>query len=178
MPCSTPTSCTAADAGSSCSARPRNAIPLLPAQSGEPALCPASSTLVRAEPSGRGFRRNLRGVAQAALELAGALCRLAGAEEARICRRTDGAKSPASGHCSRRASVSIRCMSSTRRWATTTRKSRRSTPSSRRRLTTVTCPGCFPPIRGIAGRNRLRSSSGATAPTSGSWLRGGRARTS
>src|ERR1700722_14730331 len=63
---------------------------LLPAQSGLPAICPASAALVRAEPSGRGFRGNLRGVAAAALELAHALCRLAGAEEARICRRTDG----------------------------------------------------------------------------------------
>src|SRR6476646_3376390 len=63
---------------------------LLPAQSGEPALCPASSALVCAEPSGRGFRRNLRSVAAATFELADALCRLAGAEEARICRRTDG----------------------------------------------------------------------------------------
>src|SRR5580692_9862209 len=63
---------------------------LLPAQSGQPALRPASSALVRAEPSGRGFRRNLRGVAAAAVELADTLCRLAGAEEARICRRTDG----------------------------------------------------------------------------------------
>ncbi len=45
-------------------------------------LCPASSALVRAEPSGRGFRRNFRGVAAAAFELADALCRLASAEEA------------------------------------------------------------------------------------------------
>ena len=63
---------------------------LLPAQSGQPPLCPASSALVCAEPSGRGLRRNLRGMAAAAFELADALCRLAGAEEARICRRADG----------------------------------------------------------------------------------------
>ena len=43
---------------------------------------PASAALVRAEPSGRGFRRDLRGLADAALELAQALRRLAGAEEA------------------------------------------------------------------------------------------------
>ncbi len=55
---------------------------LLPAQSGQPALCPASSALVRAEPSGRGFRRDLCGVVAAAVELADAVCRLAGAEEA------------------------------------------------------------------------------------------------
>src|SRR5262249_3420954 len=63
---------------------------LLPAQSGQPALCPAPAALVRAEPSGRGLCRNLCGVAAAAVELAHALCRLAGAEEARICRRADG----------------------------------------------------------------------------------------
>src|SRR6185437_13028403 len=63
---------------------------VLPAQSGQSPLCPASSALVRAEPSGRGFRRDLRGVAAAAFELADALRRLAGAEEARICRGVDG----------------------------------------------------------------------------------------
>ena len=36
---------------------------LLPAQPGEQALRPASAALVRAEPSGRGFRRDLRGLA-------------------------------------------------------------------------------------------------------------------
>ena len=73
---------------------------LLPAQSGQPALCPASSALVRAEPSGRGFRRNLCGVVAAAVELADTLCRLAGAEEARICRRADGRdrREAAAGH--------------------------------------------------------------------------------
>jgi hypothetical protein len=63
---------------------------LLPPQSGQPALCPASSALVCAEPSGRGFRRNLCCVVAAAVELAGTLCRLAGAEEARVCRRAVG----------------------------------------------------------------------------------------
>ena len=64
------------------------------------ALCPASSALVRAEPSGRGFCRNLCGVVAPALELADALCRLAGAEEARICRRADGRdrREAAAGH--------------------------------------------------------------------------------
>src|SRR4051794_33247103 len=63
---------------------------LLPAQSGEQALRPASAAVVCAEPSGRGFRRDLCGVAAAALELADAICRLAGTEEARIYRRADG----------------------------------------------------------------------------------------
>ena len=46
-----------------------------------------------------------------------------------------------------------------------------------RRLTSATSPGSFPLIHGIAGSNRLRPSSDGTAPKSGSWLRGGRART-
>src|SRR5262249_19112008 len=73
---------------------------LLPAQSGQSELCPASSALVRAEPSGRGFGRNLGGVVAAAVELADPLRRLAGAEEARICRRADGrdCRGAAAGH--------------------------------------------------------------------------------
>src|SRR5579885_47687 len=62
---------------------------LLPAQSGEPQSCPAFALVVCAEPSGRGFCRNLCGVAAATLPLAHALCGLAGAQEARICRRAD-----------------------------------------------------------------------------------------
>src|SRR3954451_22888116 len=63
---------------------------LLPAHSGEQALRPASAAVVCAEPSGRGFRRDLCGVAAAPFELADAICWLAGAEGARICRRADG----------------------------------------------------------------------------------------
>ena len=116
---------------------------LLPAQSGQPPLCPASSALVCAEPSGRGFRRNLRGVAAAALELADALCRLAGAEEARICRRADGRnrRQTAADHDAG-ASRSAACARA-RRLASTTRRSRRSTPSRRRRPTTATCTRLF-----------------------------------
>jgi hypothetical protein len=72
-------------------------------------------------------------------------------------------------HCLLRGSASILCMSSARLWAATTKKNRRSTPSSHPRLTTAISTGCFPPTPGIAGRNRLRPLSGATAPTSGSW---------
>ncbi len=63
---------------------------LLSARSGEPEFRPASPALVCAKPSGRGFRRDVRGVADAALELAQALRGLAGAEEAAIRRRADG----------------------------------------------------------------------------------------
>ena len=45
---------------------------------------------------------------------------------------------------------------SARRSKTTTRRSRRSTPSRHRRPTTATSPGCFPPIHGITGQSRLR----------------------
>ena len=53
--------------------------------------------------------------------------------------------------------------SSARRWPSITRRSRRFTPSTRRRPTTAICSGCSPPIQGIAGRRRLRHSSDATA---------------
>ena len=67
-------SCSAAGVGSSCPPVLKTLPALLLAQSGQPEICPASSAVVRAEPSGRGFRRNLRGVAAAAFELADALC--------------------------------------------------------------------------------------------------------
>src|ERR1700760_5095120 len=63
---------------------------ILSAQPGQPALRSTSPALVRAEPSRRRFCGNLRGMAEAALELAYTLRRLAGAEEAGICRRPDG----------------------------------------------------------------------------------------
>ena len=62
---STPTSCTAAARwqrlfGNSSTALPQG----LPPEPGEPALRPAPAPLVRAEPSRRGLRRDLRGLAQ------------------------------------------------------------------------------------------------------------------
>jgi hypothetical protein len=73
--------------------------------------------------------------------------------------------------------TSILCMSSARLWPPTTKKNRRSTPLTHPRHTTVISTGCFPPTQGIAWRNRLLPLSGATAPTSGSWLPGGLAKT-
>ena len=58
------------------------------------------------------------------------------------------------------------------------RRSRRSTPSIRRRPTTAICCGCSPPTRGTAGRRRPRRSSGKIARKSDSWCRNGRASTS
>src|SRR6478672_549228 len=63
---------------------------LLSAGPGEPQLRPASPALVCPEPSGRGLRRDFRGMADAAIELAQALRGLAGAEEAAIRGRADG----------------------------------------------------------------------------------------
>src|SRR3981189_889892 len=54
---------------------------ILPAEPGQPEFRPASAALVRTEPPGRGFRRNVCGLAPAPLELACALRRLAGIEE-------------------------------------------------------------------------------------------------
>ena len=57
---------------------------VLHAQALQQELRPAPRLLVRAEPSRRGLRRDVRGVAQAGLAVARALRRLAGAEEARV----------------------------------------------------------------------------------------------
>ncbi len=82
-----------------------------------------SRQLVRAESSGRGLRRDLRGLAQPRLEVARALPRLAGLPEARVHGPADGrARRPAAA--SRRArSSSIRCRRCARRCAATTRRS-------------------------------------------------------
>src|SRR6266480_3297618 len=63
---------------------------ILSPQPREPALRLSSSAVVCSEPSGRGFRRDVRSMAYAALELAQALRGMAGTEEAGICRRADG----------------------------------------------------------------------------------------
>ena len=55
---------------------------LLSAEPRQPALRPAPPALVRPESSRRGFRRDVRGLAHAALELAPALRGMAGTEEA------------------------------------------------------------------------------------------------
>ncbi len=140
---------------------------------------PASAALVRAEPSGRGFRRDLRGVAAAALELADALRRLAGAQEARICRRADGAKSPANGRCSPTRERSIRCSELNETLDEPLREEAgvlrlrgaedlrpRPAPALLRRSAASPVAAGFEP------------SSGATAPRSGSWWRSGPAKTS
>src|SRR6266545_5453076 len=68
-----------------------DALPeVLSTEPGQPPLRLSSAAVVRAEPSGRGLRRNLRGMADAALELAQALRGMAGTEETGICRRADG----------------------------------------------------------------------------------------
>src|SRR5262249_12886252 len=77
--------------------------PLPEILSAEPRHPPArlsSPVVVRAERRRRGFRGEFRGVAAAPLELAQALRRMAGAEEAAICRRADGRdrRAEAGGH--------------------------------------------------------------------------------
>src|SRR5262249_6249605 len=73
---------------------------ILSAEPGQPALRLSSPAVVRAEPPGRGFRRDFRGVADAPLELAQALRRMARAEEAAICQGADGRdrREKAGGH--------------------------------------------------------------------------------
>ena len=145
IPCSTPTSRTAAGAGSTVRPVLETLPALLPAQSRQPALCPAPSALVCAEPSGRGFRRDLCGMAAAAFELADTLCRLAGAEEARY---VDELMDEIAGKrplvTSRERVDPLHGFSETLR--SHYQKNRRLTPSSHRRPTTAISTGCFPPI--------------------------------
>src|ERR1700753_963819 len=76
---------------------------LLPPNSAKPQSRSAFAAVVCAKPSGRGFRRDFRSVAAAALAMADALCRLAGTQETRICRRADAGyrRQTAGGHESR-----------------------------------------------------------------------------
>ena len=71
---------------------------VLHAEAVQQELRPASRSLVRAEPSGRGLRRDVRGLARSALDVGDALRRLAGAAQARIHGSADaraGAGAPA-----------------------------------------------------------------------------------
>src|SRR5205823_1842378 len=61
----------------------------LPAASVQPKLCGQSRRLVRAESSGRRFRRDFRGLAYAGARLAQAIYRLESAAKTRIRRRTN-----------------------------------------------------------------------------------------
>ncbi len=146
---------------------------LLSAQSGEPEFRPASAALVRAKPSGRGFRRDLRGLADAALELAQALRRLAGAEEAGICRRADGGdrQAEAQADAADRGRAAAHAAHDAR--PSITRRSSSTIRSMRRASTTATCCASSPTIRGTATRRRQRPSSGTIAATSGGWSRNG-----
>ena len=100
----------------------------------------------------------------AALELAQALCRMAGPEEAGVCRRADGRDRHREAGRSRADCVSIRSAGSPRRWRSTTRRSAPITPSIIRRSTIRTFAASSPTIRNIAARRRLPRFSGATAP--------------
>ena len=175
--CSTPMRCSAAVAGSSCSAGPRKRYPqLLSAESGQQTFRPASAAVVRAEPSGRGFRRDVRGLAAAALELAHALRRMAGAQEAGIRRRADGGNRRAAA-AARRGRERVDPITPAHRDA------RRALPKEAGSLRLRHAEDLRPRSAavvlrrsdGTAGRRRLRRSSGTTARKSDSWLRSGQA---
>ena len=151
---------------------------LLPAEPVEPQLRPASAPVVRAEPPRRGFRRDLRRVAEPALQLAQALPGMAGAEEAQLRRRADardrrrqaGAHPPSrrrSGQPARQHSGGILPPQADRRiWST------------RRRPTTATCAGCSPTGPRMPTPPPPPPSCVIIAPGSGRSLRAGPASTS
>ena len=146
---------------------------LLSARSGEPEFRPASPALVRAKPSGRGFRRDLRGLADAALELAQALRGLAGVEEAAIRGRADGGDRQAEAEADAADRGRAAALADARRSASTTRRSSSTIRSTRRAPTTAICCASSPTIRGTGIRRRPRPSSGTIAATSGGWFRNG-----
>ena len=103
----------------------------------------AHRSVVRAEPSRRRLRRDVRGLADARIELEAALRRLAGAQQARIHGRADAlaARQEAAG---RRASKkSIRCDVCATRCAGTIGASAGTTASIIRSSTIASCAGCF-----------------------------------
>ena len=87
----TPTACAAAAGGSSSSACRRTAYPeYYTPRPYSRSFVAAPRALVRAEPSRRGLRRDVRRLADARFAVAEALPGLAGAQEARVRRRADG----------------------------------------------------------------------------------------
>ena len=151
---------------------------LLHAEAVQQELRAASRQLVRAEPSGRRLRRDLRGVAEPRVGLAHPLRRLAGAQEARVHGRADDRASPASRCSSRRAASSNRCIRCARPCAPTTTGSGATTASSTRTSTTAICGGCSRPPRSTRAISRRRASSRASGRTSAGWSRRGPASTS
>ena len=106
-------------------------------------LRPASRQLVRAEPSRRGLRRDVRRLAEPGVGLARALRGLAGAEEARIHGRADEGRRRARSmlvrtHRKRRSAA----RRSGRRCARTTSASAATTACSTRTSTIAICAGC------------------------------------
>ena len=151
----TPTSCACGGSAARCSAARRRPYPEFYAPKPvQQELRPAPRSVVRAEPSRRGLRRDVRGVADAGIELADALCGLAGDQEARVHGRADAVA----------ASASRRCVDDVRRnrsaapaqshaCAVTTDASAATTASITRRSTIATCGGCSPTRRSIADRH-------------------------
>ena len=88
---------------------------VLHAEAVQQELRPASRSLVRAEPSRRGLRRDLRRLARPAVDVGDALRGLAGAAQARIHGSADARARAARARRSRRSARSIRCRGCARR---------------------------------------------------------------
>ena len=120
---------------------------VLHAEAVQQELRAASRQLVRAEPSRRGLRRDVRGLAEPAVGLARALCGLAGDEEARIHGRADEGPRRQADAGAARSAGSIRC----RHQEDAARALRAQAPPLRRRCTRTStiaiCGGCSPIVR-------------------------------
>ena len=116
-------------------------VALLPAAR-QPALRAAPRPLVRAEPSHRGFRRDLRRLAAAALALAQPVRGLAGAAQARVRRRDDARPARGGAPCASVATSSSRSRRTPARCASTIAASSAATSSTRHAPTTAACCAC------------------------------------
>ena len=139
---------------------------LLPAEAVLEELRPAPRLVVRAEPSRRGFRRDVRRLAHARQRLAPALRRLAGAAEARVHGRADARTRGQAAAGLDAPDASSRSSACGRRCASTTRASASTTGSSTRTSTTATCGACSPTRRSTGRTSKasrfIQSIRGAT----------------
>ena len=135
---------------------------VLHAEAVQQELRPAPRPLVRAEPSRRGLRRDLRRLARPAIDVGGALRRMAGRAEARIHGSPDaGRGAPAGRSRDLEAPGRSAARSCARRSASTIERSASTTASTIRTSTRAICATCSPMHRSTRRISRRRGSSGS-----------------
>ena len=137
-----PIACAAASAGARCSVPPRCPYPRpLQGAPRQPPLRASPGRVVRAGASDRGFRRDLRGLAEAELGLAQQLCRLAGVPQAAARRGAHGERARQAPAGAQPRAASSPSTTTRARWRSTTGASWRATTTSGAALPTSCCRG-------------------------------------